>query len=51
MGYANPFPTSVVEAAKDPKSKWNKAFLRRMDDPDQYRDRWDLVRLFLQLDS
>jgi hypothetical protein len=45
------FPTSVVEAAKDPKSKWNKAFLRRMDDPDQYRDRWDLVRSFLELDS
>lgn len=45
------FPTPVVEAAKDPKSKWGKAFLRRMEDPNQYRDRWDLVRSFLALDS
>jgi hypothetical protein len=43
------FPTSVVTAAKDPKSKWGKAFLRRMDDPDQYRDRWDLIRSFLKM--
>jgi len=43
------FPTAVVEAAKDPKSQWGKAFLRRMEDPNQYRDRWDLVRAFLQM--
>jgi hypothetical protein len=43
-------PTPVGEAAKDPKSKWGKAFLRRMEDPNQYRDRWDLVRAFLAMD-
>jgi hypothetical protein len=44
-------PTRVVVAAKDPKSTWGKAYLRRMDDPDQYRDRWDLIRSYLGMDS
>jgi hypothetical protein len=45
------FPTRIVELARDPRSKWGKAFLRRKDDPHQYRDRWDLVRTFLALDE
>lgn len=45
------FPTAVVESAKDPKSKWGKAYLRRMEDPEQYRDRWDLIRSYLGMDS
>src|SRR4051794_24076804 len=40
------FPTAVVKKAKDPKSKWEKAFLRRIKNPEQYRDRWDLIRSF-----
>lgn len=47
------FPADVVRTAVHPSSSWGrseKVFLNRMDNPDQYKDRWDLIRGFLKLD-
>lgn len=41
------FPVDIVRNAQDPRSKWGKAFLRRMDNPEQYLGRWDLVKQHL----
>ncbi len=42
------FPTSIVARARDPKSSCGKAYLRHMEDPGQYRERWDLIGAFLR---
>lgn len=42
------FPTEVVRAARDPDSSWNKAFLKRIKEPEQYLSNWGLMREFLE---
>jgi hypothetical protein len=41
------FPVEVVKSAHNPDSKLGKAFLRNMNQPDQYLANWSLVRAFL----
>ncbi len=41
------FPVSVVRKALDPRSKWGRAFLRKIKDVDRYIGNWDLVKNFL----
>jgi len=43
------FPIDVAKAAQSEKSTWGKVFKRNMDDPEQYRDCWDLIRSFLEM--
>lgn len=42
------FPTEVVRAARDPNSSWNKAFLKRIEEPEQYLSNWASIRDFLE---
>jgi hypothetical protein len=44
------FPVEVARAAQSPRSKWHKAFLRSIDDLDQYLGNWGLIRAFLGFD-
>ncbi len=41
-------PVAVVRGVWDEHDPWGKVYLRAIQDADQYRDRWDLVRAFLQ---
>ncbi len=43
------FPAGVVRGVWNEHDPWGKVYLRDIDDVDAYRDRWDLVREFLQL--
>jgi hypothetical protein len=43
------FPVDVVRRAQRPGASWGKVYKRHMEKPEQYRDRWDLIRLFLGL--
>lgn len=45
------FPVDIVNAAQDPRSKWGKAFLKRIDEPDQYIENWAPVKAFLRYDD
>lgn len=45
------FPVEVVREAQDPRSKWGKVFLNRMDDPDQYLSNWAEIRSFLDAEA
>ena len=45
------FPAAVVRAAQDPRSKWGKAFLNRMENPAQYLASWGLIKSFLVLED
>lgn len=40
-------PVSVVRKARDSRSKWGRAFLRRIKNVDQYIGEWKLVKDFL----
>jgi hypothetical protein len=42
------FPIEVVRAARDPASSWIKAFLKRIEEPEQYLSNWSLIRVFLE---
>ncbi len=42
------FPIEAVRAARDPDSSWNKAFLKRIEKPEQYLSNWALIRDFLE---
>lgn len=42
------FPVGVVREAQQPKSTWNKVFLRHMEGAREYLSRWDLVRSHLE---
>jgi hypothetical protein len=43
------FPVEVVQAAQDPRSRWGKAFLNRVENPAQYLAKWSLIKSFLAL--
>lgn len=45
------FPVNVARAAQSPNSKWGKAFLRNIDNPEQYLENWSLIKDFLQMDA
>ncbi len=45
------FPVKVVKAAQDPRSKWGKAFLKNIGDPDQYLEEWTAIGAFLGLEG
>ncbi len=40
-------PVGVVRSARDPRSKWGKAFLRKIKNVNQYIGNWELVKDFL----
>ena len=44
------FPIAIARAAQSAKSTWGKVFKRNMEEPEQYRDRWGLIRDFLEKD-
>lgn len=37
-------PVEVARTANRPSGNWSKSYLRHMDQPDQYRDAWNLIR-------
>ena len=41
------FPVDVAKKAIYEKSKWGKAFLKFIDDVDQYKGNWALIKEFL----
>ena len=41
------FPVEVVRAAQDPRSKWGKAYLRKIKNHRQYLGNWNLLKDFL----
>ena len=43
------FPVEVVRGAQRPDASWGKVYMRHMDEPEQYRDRCDLIHRFLGL--
>ncbi len=45
------FPVDIIQDAQDPTSKWGKAFLRKIDEPDQYIENWAPVKEFLRYDD
>lgn len=45
------FPVEVVREAQDPRSKWGKAFLNRMEDPERHLSDWAAIRSFLDAEA
>ena len=41
------FPTKVVRRHRDRKSKWGRVILKKIPDYKNYKERWDLIRSFL----
>ena len=41
------FPVDIIQVAQDPRSKWKKAFLSKIDDLDQYIENWTPIKAVL----
>lgn len=44
-------PVEVVRDAKQPKSTWNKVFLRHIKDASAYLSRWEIIRSHLEFED
>jgi hypothetical protein len=41
------FPSKIVKQHRDKKSKWGRVVLKRIPNYQDYKERWDLIRTFL----
>jgi hypothetical protein len=45
------FPTKIVKQGRDRRSKWGRVILKRIPNYETYKERWELIRDFLNHDG